>query len=129
LLEAFVHAGLLVGLSNSLPQDLSVCFRAVNSVVVSDRSWPNSAGDIGLWVDGTSDTNAADDDNNLCDSSCRQAILQAFQDSAGNSIDVLIADGFEVAICDLETGLHSRRVSDDRTADVVLAPGDVYPNT
>ena len=30
----------LVGLSNSLSQDLSVCFRAVNSVVVSDRRWP-----------------------------------------------------------------------------------------
>ncbi len=58
-----------------------------------------------LWVGGTADTNTADDENNLCDNSRRQAILQAFQDSAGNSIDVPIADSFKVAICDLKTGL------------------------
>jgi hypothetical protein len=51
-------------------------------------------GDISLWVGGTSDTNAADDENNLCDNSRRQAILQAFRDSACTRVDVLIADGF-----------------------------------
>jgi hypothetical protein len=69
-----------------------------------DCSWPNSAGDISLWVGGTADTNAADDESNLCDNSRRQAILQAFQDSACTSVDVLIADGFKVPICDLERG-------------------------
>ncbi len=34
------------------------------------------------------------------------------------SIDGLIADGFKVAFCDLKTGLYSRRVSDDGTADL-----------
>jgi len=51
-------------------------------LLTSVRSWPDSAGDISLWARGTSDTNAADDDDNLCNDSCRQAILQAFQDSA-----------------------------------------------
>jgi hypothetical protein len=41
------------------------------------RFWPNSAGDISLWAGGTADTNAADDENKLCDNSRRQAILQA----------------------------------------------------
>ncbi len=50
------------------------------------RFWPKSAGDIGLCVGGTSDTNAADDDNNLCDNSCRQAIEQAFQHRAAGCI-------------------------------------------
>jgi hypothetical protein len=57
----------------------------------TDSSWPNSAGDIS--VGETADTNAADDENNLCDNSRRQAILQAFRDSACTP-DVLITDGF-----------------------------------
>jgi hypothetical protein len=57
-------------------------------------SWPNSAGAISLWVGGTADTNAADDENNLCDNSRRQAILQAFRDSECTRVDVLLADGF-----------------------------------
>ena len=71
---------------------------------MTGRFWPSSADDISLWVGGPPNTNAADDENNLCDNSCRQAILQACQDSAWNSIDVLIADGFKVAICDLIKG-------------------------
>jgi len=81
---------------------------------MSHRFWPNSAGDI-----------SADDESNFCDNSRRQAILQAFQDSAWTSIDVLIADVFKVAICDLKTGLHFGRVSDNRAADIMLAPGDL----
>jgi len=55
---------------------------------------PLLAEPVSLWVGGTSDTNAADDENNLCDNSRRQAILQAFRDSACTRVDVLIADGF-----------------------------------
>jgi hypothetical protein len=42
-----------------------------------------------------------------------------------DQIDVLNADVFKVAICDLKTGLHFGRVSEDRTADVMLAPGNL----
>ena len=69
-------------------------FRARTLITPYGRSWPNSAGAISLWVGGTADTNAVDDENNLCDNSRRQAILQAFRGSACTRGDVLLADGF-----------------------------------